>query len=69
MNFIYKALISVGMYAIISIQYTFITPPMNNQNTFDDLVYMEISIPNGRLSNGVKTRTSISIGMKYLIDW
>jgi len=48
--------------AILSLQYTF------NQNSFDDLVYVELSIPNGRLSDGQKAHTSISIGMRYLIS-
>jgi hypothetical protein len=47
---------------ILSLQYTF------NKRTFDDLVYVELSIPNGRLSDGQRKKTAISFGFHYLID-
>jgi hypothetical protein len=48
---------------ILSLQYTF------NKRTFDDLVYVELSIPNGRLSDGQRKKTAISFGFHYLIDF
>lgn len=56
----------VGRYSIkdtiFSLQYTF------GKKTFDDLVYVEISNPNGRLANGDKREISIAIGLRYLLD-
>lgn len=56
----------VGRYSIkdtiFSLQYTF------GKKTFDDLVYVEISHPNGRLANGDKREISIAIGLRYLLD-
>jgi hypothetical protein len=48
--------------AIVSLQYTFGT------KTFDDLVYLEISMPQGKLANGEKQATSVAIGVRYKID-
>lgn len=47
---------------IFSLQYTF------GEKTFDDLVYLEVSLPNGKLANGNKRDTSIAIGLRYLFD-
>lgn len=47
---------------ILSLQYTF------NASNFDDMIYMEISIPSGNLANQTKPNTSISIGFRYLIS-
>jgi len=47
---------------IFSLQYTF------GEKTFDDLVYLEVSLPNGKLANGENKDTRIAIGLRYLID-
>jgi len=56
-----------GKYAIkeiiLSLQYTF------GEKTFDDLVYIEVSLPNGRLANGDKRGSSVIVGLRYLIDY
>lgn len=48
---------------ILSLQYTF------GEKTFDDLVYLEVSLPNGKLANGDSRDTSIAIGLRYLFDY
>jgi len=47
---------------ILSAQYTF------GKKTFDDLVYIEVTVPAGKLSDGRTMGTSIAIGLRYLID-
>ena len=47
---------------ILSGQYTF------GKKTFDDLVYIEVTVPAGKLSNGTTMGTSVAIGLRYLID-
>ena len=47
---------------ILSLQYTF------GEKTFDDLVYVEVSLPNGKLANGDRRDTSVAIGLRYLFD-
>lgn len=47
---------------ILSLQYTF------GEKTFDDLVYLEVSLPNGKLANGDSKDTRIAIGLRYLLD-
>lgn len=47
---------------IFSLQYTF------GEKTYDDLVYIEVSLPNGKLANGDNRDTSVAIGLRYLID-
>lgn len=47
---------------IFSFQYTF------GKRTFDDLVYMEVSLPNGKLANGENRNTSMAIGLRYLLE-
>lgn len=47
---------------ILSLQYTF------GAKTYNDLVYIEVSVPNGRLSNGEKLSTSVAIGLRYLLS-
>ncbi len=48
--------------SIISLQYTF------GRKTFDDLVYMEVSIPKGHLANGDAMDPSVAIGLRYLFN-
>lgn len=48
---------------ILSLQYTF------GEKTFDDLVYIEVSLPNGKLANGDSRDPSIAIGLRYLLDY
>ena len=48
---------------ILSLQYTF------GEKTFDDLVYMEVSLPNGKLANGEGKDARIAIGLRYLLDY
>lgn len=48
---------------IFSLQYTF------GEKTFDDLVYMELSFPNGRLADGESKDTRFTIGLRYLLDY
>jgi len=48
---------------ILSLQYTF------GEKTFDDMVYMELSLPNGRLANGESKDARIAIGLRYLLDY
>jgi len=54
----------LGSYSIktniLSLQYTF------GAKTFDDLVYIEVSTPRGRLSNGDTLDLSVAIGLRYL---
>jgi len=56
-----------GMYSIknliFSLQYTF------GEKTFDDLVYMELSLPNGKFADGESKNASITIGLRYLFDY
>lgn len=47
---------------ILSLQYTF------GEKTFDDLVYVEVSLPNGKLANGNSRDANIAIGLRYLLD-
>ncbi|MEA3417893.1 MAG: hypothetical protein U9Q90_00735 [Campylobacterota bacterium] len=47
---------------ILSLQYTF------GEKTFDDIVYLEVSIPKGELANGDKLNTSVAIGLRYLFN-
>ncbi len=47
---------------ILSAQYTF------GEKTFDDLVYIEVSAPQGNLANGDKAKRSVAIGLRYLFD-
>ncbi len=47
---------------ILSLQYTF------GEKTFDDLVYVEVSLPNGKLANGDDKDARIAIGLRYLLD-
>ncbi len=47
---------------ILSLQYTF------GEKSFDDLVYIEVSLPNGKLANGDSKDTRIAIGLRYLLD-
>ncbi|HSR74823.1 MAG TPA: hypothetical protein VLL31_08265, partial [Sulfurovum sp.] len=47
---------------IFSLQYTF------GEKTFDDIVYMEVSFPNGHLANGDSNNPRIAIGLRYLLD-
>lgn len=55
-----------GQYSIknviLSLQYTF------GEKTFDDMVYVELSLPNGKLANGDNRDSSIAIGLRYLLD-
>ena len=48
---------------ILSLQYTF------GEKTFDDMVYMEVSLPNGKLANGDSKDARIAIGLRYLLDY
>lgn len=48
--------------SIFSLQYSF------GRKTFDDLVYMEVSIPKGHLSNGDAMDPSVAIGLRYLFN-
>lgn len=48
---------------ILSLQYTF------GEKTFDDLVYMEVSFPNGKLENGDSKDTRFAIGLRYFLDY
>lgn len=48
---------------ILSLQYTF------GEKTFDDLVYVEVSLPNGKLANGDSQDARIAIGLHYLLDY
>lgn len=54
-----------GQYSIkdiiFSLQYTF------GEKTFDDLVYLEVSLPDGKLANGDSRDVSVAIGLRYLI--
>jgi len=56
-----------GQYSIknviLSLQYTF------GEKTFDDLVYLEVSLPNGKLANGDSKDARIAIGLRYLLDY
>lgn len=56
-----------GQYSIknviLSLQYTF------GEKTFDDMVYVEVSLPNGKLANGERKDTGIAIGLRYLFDY
>lgn len=47
---------------IFSFQYTF------GEKTFDDLVYIEASLPSGELANGEKRDSSITMGIRFLLD-
>ena len=46
--------------SIFSLQYTF------GRKTFDDLVYVEVSIPKGHLANGDTMEPSVAVGLRYL---
>ena len=48
---------------IFSLQYTF------GEKTFDDMVYMEVSLPNGKLADGESKDARIAIGLRYLLDY
>ena len=48
---------------ILSLQYTF------GEKNFDDLVYVEVSLPNGKLANGDSKDARIAIGLRYLLDY
>jgi predicted porin len=48
---------------IFSFQYTF------GEKTFDDLVYVEVSLPNGRFANGESKDNRLAIGLRYLLDY
>jgi hypothetical protein len=48
---------------IFSLQYTF------GEKTFDDLVYAEVSLPNGKFANGESKDARIAIGFRYLLDY
>ena len=48
---------------ILSFQYTF------GERTFDDMVYVELSLPNGKFADGEKKDASIAIGLRYLLDY
>ena len=48
---------------ILSLQYTF------GKKTFDDMVYVEVSLPNGKLANGDSKDAHIAIGLRYLLDY
>jgi predicted porin len=48
---------------ILSLQYTF------GEKTFDDMVYMEVSLPNGKFANGDSKDARIAIGLRYLLDF
>ncbi len=48
--------------SIFSLQYTF------GRKTFDDLVYVEVSIPKGHLSNGDAMEPSVAVGLRYLFN-
>jgi predicted porin len=54
----------LGSYSIktniLSLQYTF------GAKTYDDLIYIEVSTPRGRLSNGDTLDLSVAIGLRYL---
>ena len=47
---------------ILSVQYTF------GQKIFDDLVYLEVSFPNGKLADGENRDVSVAVGLRYLLD-
>ncbi len=53
-----------GVYSIrtpiISLQYTF------GKKTFDDLIYIEVSKPYGRLAGGDRPNTRVAIGLRWL---
>ena len=48
---------------ILSAQYTF------GEKTFDDLVYIEVSLPKGNRANGDHLNTSVAIGLRYLFNF
>ena len=48
---------------ILSLQYTF------GEKSFDDLVYMEVSLNGGSHADGTKSNTSVAIGFRYLLDF
>ena len=48
---------------ILSVQYTF------GQKTFDDVVYLEVSLPSGKLADGERRDVSVAIGLRYLLDY
>jgi hypothetical protein len=47
---------------ILSLQYTF------GKRTFDDLIYLEIAQPEGRLANGDTHDMTVAIGFRYLLN-
>jgi hypothetical protein len=47
---------------IVSLQYTF------GEKNFDDLVYLEVSRPFGKLANGDKSKSRIAVGLRYLLQ-
>jgi len=55
-----------GLYtmkrSIFSLQYTF------GKKSFDDLVYIEVSVPRGELANGDTMSTSVAVGLRYRFD-
>ena len=48
--------------SIFSLQYTF------GRKTFDDLVYVEVSIPKGELASGDAMEPSVAVGLRYLFN-
>lgn len=48
--------------SIFSLQYTF------GRKTFDDLVYVEVSIPKGYLANGDAMDPSVAVGLRYFFN-
>ena len=48
---------------IMSLQYTF------GEKTFDDMVYIEVSLPQGKFANGESKDTRVAVGLRYLLDY
>ena len=48
---------------LLTLQYTF------GEATFDDLVYLEVSLPKGHLAKGESLNPTIAIGLRYLFDF
>jgi len=48
---------------IFSLQYTF------GEKTFDDMAYLEVSLPHGKLADGDSKDVRVALGLRYLLDY
>ncbi len=48
--------------SIFSLQYTF------GKKNFNDLIYIEFDLPNGKLANGDSLNMSVAVGIRYLLS-